>query len=255
MFTKIFTRARKLRPSRAAIRRGNIIVLAAFLMTATAGMLAFSIDSGYMLVVKSQLQAAADSAAMAGAMVMGSTQQDPTTVAQTYGAYHKAGGKTVSLAASDIEYGTWDSTAGTFTKTNSVSNAIRVTAKRNNTTGGNGLFFGRIFGLSTFTTQAQAIAMGNPRDICFVVDLSGSMNRDTWTGYGSSATYRSSGYTSIYSTMMQQMFTDFGFGSYPGTTQTIGQPLGSSTIWSGSGIDRNLFHKRTAVEERYSQHV
>ena len=235
MFTKIFTRARKLRPSRAAIRRGNIIVLAAFLMTATAGMLAFSIDSGYMLVVKSQLQAAADSAAMAGAMVMGSTQQSSITVAQTYGAYHKAGGKTVSLATADIEYGTWDSTAGTFTKTNSVSNALRVTAKRNNTTGGNGLFFGRIFGLSTFTTQAQAIAMGNPRDICFVVDLSGSMNRDTWTDYGATASYRSSGYTSIYSTMMQNIFTDFGFGSYPGTTQTLAQSLGSGITWSGSG--------------------
>ncbi len=236
MFSKLFTRARRLRPSRAAIRKGNIVVLAGFLMTATAGMLAFSIDSGYMLVVKSQLQAAADSAAMAGASVMGSTQLDPVATAKTYAAYHKAGGVPVTLQTSDIEYGTWDIAAQTFTKTNTVSNAIRVTARRNNSTGGNNLFFGRIFGVSTFNETAQAIAMGNPRDICFVVDLSGSMNDDTSTGYGSSPSYRSSGYTSIYSSMLQTVFTNLNFGSYPGTTQRLGQPLGSSTwYWSGSG--------------------
>ncbi len=118
MFSKLLTRARRLRPSRAAIRKGNIVVLAGFLMTATAGMLAFSIDSGYMLVVKSQLQAAADSAAMAGASVMGSTQLDPVATAKTYAAYHKAGGVPVTLQTSDIEYGTWDIAGQTFTKTN-----------------------------------------------------------------------------------------------------------------------------------------
>ncbi len=235
MFSKLFTRARRLRPSRAAIRKGNIVVLAGFLMTATAGMLAFSIDSGYMLVVKSQLQAAADSAAMAGASVMGSTQLDPVATAKTYAAYHKAGGVPVTLQSSDIEYGTWDIAAQTFTKTNMVSNAIRVTTRRDNSTGGNNLFFGRIFGVGTFNETAQAIAMGNPRDICFVVDLSGSMNDDTSTGYGSSASYRSSGYTSIYQSMLQTVFTNLNFGSYPGTTQKIGLPLGSSVTWSGSG--------------------
>lgn len=235
MFSKLLTRVRRYRPSRAAIRRGNIVVLAGFLMTAMVGMLAFSIDSGYMLVVKSQLQSAADSAAMAAASVMGSTQTDPIATGKTYGAYHKAGGVTVNLATSDIEYGTWDTTARTFTPTSTVSNAIRVTARRNSSTGGNGLFFGRIFGVSSFSTTAQAIAMGNPRDICFVVDLSGSMNDDTSTGYGSSPSYRSSGYTSIYQSMLQTVYTNLNFGTYPGTTQTIGQPLSSSTTWSGSG--------------------
>ena len=59
--------------------------------------------------------------------------------------------------------------------------------------------------------------------------VTGQMNRDTWTGYGSSAQYRSSGYTSIYQSMMQQIFTDFGFGSYPGSTETIGQNVGATS--------------------------
>ena len=217
-------------------RRGNIVVLSAFLMTSMVGMVAFSVDAGYTLVVKGQLQAAADSAAMAAASIMGSTTQDPVGMAKTYAGYHKAGGIPVSLATTDIQYGTWSSTNDTFTPTSTLSNAIKVTARRDSSTGGNSLFFGKIFGRSTFSTSASAIAMGNPRDICFVVDLSGSMNDDTDTGYTGSASYRSSGYTSTYQSMMQTVFTNFGFGSYPGTTQTIGQPLGTSGItWSSTG--------------------
>ena len=45
------------------------------------------------------------------------------------------------------------------------------------------------------------------------------------------AQYRSSGYTSIYQSMMQQIFSDFNLGSYPGSSQTIGQNVGA-TSWS-----------------------
>ena len=176
---------------------------------------------------------------MAAAANMSGTQSQMDTVAQQFAAYHQAGGKAVSLQNSDIEYGLWDSTARSFTPSSSVGNAIRVTARRNNTTGGNTTFFGRIFGVKSFSVTASAVALGNPRDICFVVDLSGSMNRDTWTGYGSSPSYRSSSYaTSIYTSMMQQIFSDFNFGTYPGTTQTLGQNVGAtswSNLYSSSG--------------------
>ncbi|HTQ40118.1 MAG TPA: TadG family pilus assembly protein [Pirellulales bacterium] len=216
-------------------RSGIITVLAAFLMVMMLGMVAFAVDVGYMMVTQTQLQAAADSAAMAAAANMSSTQSTMTAAAQQYAAYHKAAGAPVSLASSDVLYGTWNSTARTFTSSGTTSNAVKVTVRRDNSTGANGTFFGRIFGLTSFNIPVSAIAIGNPRDICFVVDLSGSMNDDTVTGYGSSASYRSSGYTSDYQTMMQQVFTDFNFGTYPGTTQKPGSPLGSSVSWSGSG--------------------
>ncbi len=220
-------------------RRGAVTVLAAFLMVAMLGFAAFGVDVGYMLVVKTQLQVAADSSAMAAAANMSGTQSQMDTVAQQFAAYHQAGGKAVSLQNSDIEYGLWDSTARSFTPSSSAGNAIRVTARRNDTTGGNTTFFGRIFGVKSFSVSASAVALGNPRDICFVVDLSGSMNRDTWTGYGSSAAYRSSSYaTSVYTSMMQQIFGDFNFGTYPGTTQTLGQNVGAtswSNLYSSSG--------------------
>jgi Flp pilus assembly protein TadG len=216
-------------------RRGVITVLSAFLMILMLGMVAFAVDVGYMMVEQTQLQLAADSAAMAAGANMSSTQSTMTAAAQQYGTYNTAGGKTVSIASSDVQYGTWDSTARTFTNSGSLSNAVKVTARRDNSTGGNTTFFGRVLGLASFSIPVSAVAVANPRDICFVVDLSGSMNDDTVTGYGSSASYRSSGYSSDYSTMMQQVFTDFNFGTYPGTTQTPGQPVDSSATWSGSG--------------------
>jgi hypothetical protein len=206
-------------------------------MIVMLGMCAFAIDVGYMMLVQTQLQVAADSAAMAAAANMSGTQTNMTTAAQQFAAYHKAAGSAVNLASSDIQYGTWNSTARTFTSTGTtVSNAIKVTVRRDSSTGANKTFFGRVLGLSSFSIPVSAVAIGNPRDICFVVDLSGSMNDDTVTGYGSSASYRSSGYTSIYSSMMQQVYNDFGFSAtYPGTTQTIGHPVDTSATWSGSG--------------------
>ncbi|HEY2826057.1 MAG TPA: pilus assembly protein TadG-related protein [Pirellulales bacterium] len=209
-------------------------MFAAFLMILMLGMVAFAVDVGYMMVAQTQLQAAADSAAMAAAANMSGTQSSILAAAQQYAGYHKAGGKTVSLTSSDVQSGTWNSTSRTFTA-GSVSNAVKVTARRDNSTGANGTFFGRVLGLASFSIPASAVAVGNPRDICFVVDLSGSMNDDTVTGYGSSASYRSSGYTSTYNSMMQQVYTDFGFGTYPGTMQKLGQTVDSSATWSGSG--------------------
>lgn len=216
-------------------RRGVITVFAAFLMVMMLAMVAFAVDVGYMMTAQSQLQIAADSAAMAAAANISQGTSAMTSAAQTYSAYNKAVGKSVTMASSDVQVGTWDANARTFTPTGSLSNAVKVTARRDNSTGANGTFFGRVLGLSSFNIPVSAVAIANPRDICFVVDLSGSMNRDTWTGYGSSASYRSSGYTSAYSTMMSQIFSDFSFGTYPGTMQKIGSPVDASAVWSNSG--------------------
>jgi len=211
-----------------AARRGATLVLAALLMIAMLGMVAFAVDCGYMSLVRGQLQVAADSAAMAAAQVMGSSQSNPVQTAKDFAAYHVAGGRNVSLQNSDVEYGVWNPNSQTFTPSSSVGNALRISAKLDAAHGGQApLFFGRAFGLTGFDGQAQAIAMGNPRDICFVVDLSGSMNNDTEPGWAPSAmTSMNASYVTIANSMMQQVFTDFNYGSYPGTTQWVGQPLG-----------------------------
>ncbi len=72
-----------------------------------------------------------------------------------------------------------------------------------------GQYGGKIFGISSVNQQASAVAAVNPRDICFVIDLSGSMNDDTSPGSSTSS-----------SSLMQTVYTEFGFGTYPGTSAT-----------------------------------
>ena len=206
-------------------RRGAILVLSAFLMVIMLGMIAFALDVGVMMLTKTQLQVAADAGAMAAGAVLGAPNANPVTVAQQFANLHKAGGKNVALAASDIQNGNWDATTRTFTPATQVGNAVKVTTRCNNTTGGNGLFFARIFGVNSVNMSASAVAMGNPRDICFVIDLSGSMNNDTEPCWATSQINSDFG-GNLGNTMMQQVYTDFGFGTFPGASQHVGQPLG-----------------------------
>ena len=208
-------------------RRGTIIVLSAFLMILMLGMVAFSVDLGYILLVKTELQVAADSAALAAGSQMSSPRAELEASAKNYASLNKAGGHAVELSSADIEYGIWDQDARSFVATPNVGNALRVTTRRNNSTGHNNLFFAKVLGKDTFDVSASAIALGNPRDICLVVDLSGSMNDDTEPGYSGSGSIGGT-YGAIRTQMMQEVFTDMNFGSYPGTQQSIGQPLGVS---------------------------
>ena len=205
-------------------RRGSILVLSAFLLVIMLGMVAFALDVGVMMLTKTQLQVAADSAAMAAGAVLGAPNANPVSTAQQFATLHKAAGKSVSLAASDVQNGNWDATTRVFTPSTAVGNAVKVTARVNDASGNNGLFFARIFGVKKVDISASAIAMGNPRDICFVIDLSGSMNNDTEPCW-STANINSEYGNNLGNTMMQQVYTDFGFGTFPGTEQWVGQPL------------------------------
>src|SRR5689334_17020340 len=179
-------------------------------MVVMLAMVGFAVDCGYMLLVRTQLQVAADAAALAGAQVINSPTTDPITKAKEYASYHKAGGRQIQLNNGDIEYGTWDATARKFIPSALSGNAIRVTARVDANHGGQlPTFFGRVLGKNAFDAQAQAVAMGNPRDICFVVDLSGSMNDDTTRGWSDNGNPGGQ-YGGTTKQMMQQVFNDFG---------------------------------------------
>jgi len=103
-----------------------------------------------------------------------------------------------------------------------------VTARRDDLANGRvPLFFARVLGHTSYAQSVSAVAMGNPRDIVFVVDLSGSMNDDTEPGWATdelNVTF--DGFAGIGDDLMQDVFEDFGYGTYPGASQHIGQPLG-----------------------------
>ena len=72
-------------------RRAATLVLFAVALLAAMAMLAFAIDLGHVMLVRTQLQVAADAAAMAGAAKLGHSEKDVYELARDLAAYHVAG--------------------------------------------------------------------------------------------------------------------------------------------------------------------
>jgi Flp pilus assembly protein TadG len=207
------------------------LLLTVFLIVVLLGIIAFAVDLGYLMMAKTQLQAAADSAALAAAGSMGQSQATSTQTAQSFAAKNLVGKQSVQLASSDITYGTWDKTTHKFTAISSgLGNAAKVTTRADSsTTGAIPLFFGRVFNLYSVNLSASATATCNPRDICFVVDLSGSMNNDTDPN---NTGIIDPPYPGVGTAMMNNIYSDFGYGTYPGSTQFAGQPFSGVSSFS-----------------------
>ncbi len=185
-------RKRQLGVTSSAKRRGTIIVLAALLMIVMMGMLAFSIDLGYMYTTQSELKRAVDAAALAGAggLVNGQDEANERTVEYLL---RNPVGSTILLAEGDdldakiseflvdheddleVTMGHWDSETREMTESAQLPSTLSVSMTYTNRP----LFFGKIFGRDSFSVTAQTIAMYQPRDIVVVFDLSGSMNDDS----------------------------------------------------------------------------
>src|SRR5262249_21293609 len=89
------------------------------------------------------------------------------------------------------------------------------------------LFFAPIVGQSQFSMSRQAVSMVAPREIVFVVDLSGSMNDDTepcWASSVIDAKLASQGSAPVSNKFLTQIYADFG--NYPGAIEYVGAPLG-----------------------------
>lgn len=206
-------------------RRGVIVVLSVVLLVLVFGFVAVTVDLGHMAVVKTQLQAAADAAAL------GSAQEIPlgeTTVVQSakdLAQRNKVAGSPVTLQNSDVRLGFYNRLTHSFVETSTAANAVRVTAKAPN----NKFFFAPVFGQNQFDSQAVSIGMLNPRDVVFVVDLSGSMNDDTepyWATQALTDKFAPLGYPTVATDLMQDIYNDFSFGTYPGVLEPLGEPLG-----------------------------
>ena len=166
-------------------RRGAITALAAILMAILVGMLAFSIDLGYICSVKAELQNTADAAALAGAQQLqtlfvqyyapGQTNQtgiyleattlttnsgNPTATAQQYAAYNQAGGVYIQVPAADVTFSYYDGTNSPVPASPVLfPNTVTVTARRDDVANTPlGLFFANIFGVTSTNVTASASA-------------------------------------------------------------------------------------------------
>jgi Flp pilus assembly protein TadG len=222
--------------SRRGRRRGAVVVWFAVLAPTLLGMVAFSVDIGWIVLVQNELQVAADAGAMAGAGALPGGQPAARATAKTFAQKNSAGatGDAVAVDDADVLLGNWDPAARAFAVNEAGPNAVQVTTRKSLD-----LFFARIIGMRTIDLAATAVATRNPRDIAFVIDLSGSMNNDTeiWATAPINAAFK--GYPTVGTDLMQAVYDDFGFGPYPGTVKYAGQVAGTTPAIPASAYTPN----------------
>ncbi|MCL2330810.1 MAG: pilus assembly protein TadG-related protein [Phycisphaerae bacterium] len=167
-------------------RRGNTIVMVAVCMPLLLGFAALGIDVSMLYSTKAQLQRTADAAALAGALQLGNNK-DGNALARSKQAVIDLGVKNEVLGqplqfdiSTDYTSGVTNFDPSTkkyvFDASTVKPNAVKVRARRtaDSPSGPVPLFFAHIFGKSWSNLEATATATLIPRDIVFVMDVSGS---------------------------------------------------------------------------------
>ena len=177
---------RYMRKNAPQTRRGAITVLAALLSIVLIGMVAFSVDIGYVLTAKEELQRTADASALAACWEYGQRLSDGNSspdsasyaraTAANYAALNPVTRNPMSVDTNpsndpggDIVFGyiaDFKNSQSEFqTGNQAVYNAVRIRLHKNTTINGEvPYFFARIFGLDGQVLDTEAIA-GMVRDV------------------------------------------------------------------------------------------
>ena len=174
-------------------RRGTVLPLVALTIVAQLSFLALAIDLGMLAIAKTQVQNAADLAALTAARTSNGdatstyNQSAATTNAQNALTYNSILGKAIQSSQLQLSYGSYDYNQTTqtfnanFPATSGMPNtAVDATVTSNSLPGG----FSKIFGSQFLpNVSATAQAVHRPRDIALVMDLSSSMRYGTLLGF------------------------------------------------------------------------
>jgi Flp pilus assembly protein TadG len=178
---KLTVQPRRIRRAGCSRRRGAVTVLVALLTVPFLGMVAFAVDIAWIVQSRSDLQNAADSAALAGAeqlmngfvlyslpgqtqkaTILATSEASATTYAKNFAGYNTAGGNSsLTLNNADIQFGFTDA-SNNFTAAPGYAgypNTVKVTMRLDSQANGQlKLFFAPIFGISGTNVTASAAA-------------------------------------------------------------------------------------------------
>ncbi len=205
-------------------RRGNVLVLSAVMMVIMATLLAFAVDLGYINVARTELQRAADSAALAAtweliddevtnSIDLSSEISSARDVAAAYAARNlvtaaapSVDANTSNNASGDVVVGyiadPRDSTSPMVYTDLNQSNAVQVRIRKEAAINGQApYFFARVLGLESVAAQASATAavlkdfsgFRIPDDGSNLDVLPFALDKQTWDGLlagGGTDTYR-----------------------------------------------------------------
>jgi Flp pilus assembly protein TadG len=173
-------------PLDATNRRGVVMVLLVVGIVMLLAMTMISVDVASMQLARTELRAATDAAAKAGAEALLRTQDQSqaVTAALNFAQLNTVGGKQFKLATSNVVVGTsavqtdgsWAFTAG-----GTKPNAVRINALMNaaSASGSVSLNFGKVFKSGTFMPAKTSTASAVEQEICLCIDRSASMSWDS----------------------------------------------------------------------------
>ena len=171
------------RKTRRTTRRAAMLVLIAICLPLCVIMAAFAVDVAWMQLVRTELRTATDSAARAGSKEL-SLSQDIAAArqrAKQAALRNEVASEPLALADRDIQIGLSTQANSTsrfaFASSDAKPNAVRVTGRRTEGSVGGpvDLLFAGVLGVREFEPEQVATSTQLDRDICLVVDRSGSM--------------------------------------------------------------------------------
>jgi Flp pilus assembly protein TadG len=172
-------------------RKGIGLVWAMVVMVALCAIASFAVDYGRVQLAKTELLRAADAAARAAVASIAKGVTAAQTAAISTASFNKCDGTPVTLIASDIELGIFDTSNGTFTPLSGPAaanaNAARVTARRTAARGNPiQLTWAKVVGRNTCDVHSLAIATITPPYPGYVgLDLSRMFNVTNFDSYNS----------------------------------------------------------------------
>ena len=143
-------------------RRGSILALMPAVIVMLCMVVGFSFDTGYLYLVKSDMQSAADSSALAAAFKLSEKNGAEVGLVREqailYAELNEPDFGDV-LVKGDVELGSWDSNSKSFTPGIAKANAVRTTVRRDGTnTAMVQTFFMALFGVGEVAVTATSIA-------------------------------------------------------------------------------------------------
>ena len=153
-------------------QQGVVLILVALLLVVLLGMVALSVDIGYLMAARNEAQNVADAAALAATRELGEEHYLELSVDEAKirsVAREVAGDNTIANESigitndSDIEIGYWNTETTTFSTSPTgiltKPNSVRVTARRSDADNGAvNTFFAKVIGIDSFSVSADATA-------------------------------------------------------------------------------------------------